>query len=306
MRLISIQDVENGVEHTRTTADQHVLVLAAEEHQRTTMPLRKKAASLSSSSAAARAGIEETTRTLQGLETRLRLFEDHQRTTATDIAAAEREHATFTSRLGGQRGFQRTPAPANPATFVAPAAQQPLAPANLATPVAPAARQPPASANLATSVAPAARQPALAHLATLVAPPIRSLWSGTPPRSPPLPLRRDLSAPPPLPQPGPRLRYPLPSLFRLGQSCPRRPPENPQPPHPDRSWFRGHTGSLSPNRLPRPEMIPTWSSASRSSCSKTSTSHPTSGSPLKSLRRMCTLPSINSTGADAGFATPWI
>ena len=151
------------------TADQHALALAAEEHQRTIMPLRKKAASLSSSSAAARAGIKETARTLRELETRLRLLEDHQRATAADIAAAEREYTTFTSRLGGQTGSQR-PAPANPATLVAPAAQQPLAPANFATSVTPAARQPPASANLATSVAPAAWHPALANLTTSVAP----------------------------------------------------------------------------------------------------------------------------------------
>ena len=92
-------------------------------------------------------------------------------------------------------------------------------------------------------------------------PPSHSLWLLAPPRSPLLPPRRDRSVPPLLPQPGPW--YPLPPPLRLGLPCPRRlleNPANPRPPHPDRSWSRGLTGSPNTYRSPRHGMMPTWSS----------------------------------------------
>ena len=68
MMLVSLQDVEGGVEQARTTADQQALVLATDEHERTIQPLRVKAATLTSSSDAARAEIQETARTLREYE----------------------------------------------------------------------------------------------------------------------------------------------------------------------------------------------------------------------------------------------
>ena len=200
------------------TADQHALALATEERQRTIMPLRKKAASLSSSSTAARAGIEETTQTLRELKTRLRLLENQERATAADIAAAEREYATFTSRVGGQKGSQRPPSDH-------PAAQQPPATANLATFVAPAAQKPPATANLATFVAPAAQQ--------LLAPTTSAVFTvqtTTQRRQTPTPATVKPSAPTAPTPLGPPCR-PQPPPHR-GRSLPHATAVNPCPNHP--------------------------------------------------------------------------
>ena len=60
--------VEEGIEHARTTADQHALDLATAEQERLILPLRTKAAALDSSSAATRAGIWDTARTLKEYE----------------------------------------------------------------------------------------------------------------------------------------------------------------------------------------------------------------------------------------------
>ena len=150
MRLVSLRDVEDGVAHARSTADQHTLDMAAAGHERLLIPLRTKIAALDCTSATTRAGIEETTRTLREHEARLASLEAQNCSTAAAIAVAERNRASFISGLSAQQS-----ASANPATSVAPAARQPAS-ANLATSVAPAAQQP-ASANLATSVAPATR-----------------------------------------------------------------------------------------------------------------------------------------------------
>ena len=253
LKSVSLHDVEEGIANARTsadqlaknTADQHALNLATAEHERLLLPLQKKLDSLDRTSATTRAGMADTTRTLREYEARLASVEAQKCSTVAAFAVAKRNHTSYTS---GLCAHSRQPPPV-------PAAQPG---ATLATFVAPAAQQPPTSANLATFVPPAARQPALANLATLVAPLPLSLWLRIPPRFPPLSLRRDLWFPPPLPQPGPRL-----SLFQLGQPCRRRPPENPRPPHPGRSWSRVHTGSLSANRLSLPKMTPTSSCASQ-------------------------------------------
>ena len=65
MRLVSLRDVEEGIEHARTTADQHALDLAIAKHERLLLPLRTKAVTLDSSSEATRAGIRDTARTLK-------------------------------------------------------------------------------------------------------------------------------------------------------------------------------------------------------------------------------------------------
>ena len=252
MRLISLHDVEDGVAHARSTADKRALDMAAAEHERLIIPLREKFTALDRTSTTTRAGLQETTRTLKEHETRLASLEAQKRSTTAAIAVAERAHASYLSGLSAQQ-----PAPANPATFVAPAAQQPPAAANLVTFVTPAARQP-ASANLASFVAPVYVS-RLWPTSRLRSPPLpRSLWLRTPPWSPPLSLRRDLWVLPPLPQSNPRL-----SLFQIGQPCRRRPPENPRPPHPGRSWSRVHTGSLNANRPPLPKMTPTSSCPSQ-------------------------------------------
>ena len=154
MRLVSLRDVEDGVAHARSTADQHALDMSAAEHERLIIPLREKFTALDRTSATTRAGLQETTRTLREHEARLASLEAQKRSTAAAIAVARRTHASYISGLSAQQ-----PAPANPAILVAPAAQQPLAPANLATFVAPTTQQPLAPANLATSVVPAAQQP---------------------------------------------------------------------------------------------------------------------------------------------------
>ena len=101
MRLVSLRDVEEGIEHARTTtdqlaiitADQHALDLAAAEHERLPLPLRKKVATLDRTSATTRAGIEDTTRTLREHEARLASLEAQKRSTAAAIAVTERNHA---------------------------------------------------------------------------------------------------------------------------------------------------------------------------------------------------------------------
>ena len=169
MMLVSLQDVEEGVEQARTTADQQALDLATDEHERVIQPLRVKAAALISSSDAARAGIQETARTLREYEARLKSLDAQQRSNDAVIAVAERNHATYISQLCAQGSSQRPPpahaasrppAPANSATFGVPTAQQPLATVNLATFVVSAATQPlgttaPAAARASATTAPA-------------------------------------------------------------------------------------------------------------------------------------------------------
>ena len=169
MMLVSLQGAEEGVEQARTIADPQALNLATDEHERAIQPLRAKAATLTSSSDAARAGIQETTRTLREYEARLKSLEAQQRSNDAVIAVAERNHATYISQLCAQGSSQRPPpahaasrppAPANHATFVVPAAQQPPATVNLATFVVPAATQPlgttaPATARVSATTAPA-------------------------------------------------------------------------------------------------------------------------------------------------------
>ena len=154
------------MEQARTSADQHALDLAAAEHERMILPLRTKAATLDSSSEAARAGIQDTARTLKEYEARLNSIEAQKRSNAAAIAVAECNHATYISQLCAHsrqpppvRAASQPPALANPAIFVAPAAQQPPASANPETLVAPATQQNPATANLATFVVPATMQP---------------------------------------------------------------------------------------------------------------------------------------------------
>ena len=73
MMLAFLQEVEEGVEQAHTTADQQVLDLATAEHERMILPLRAKAATLAFSSEAARAGIQDTARTLKEYKARLKL-----------------------------------------------------------------------------------------------------------------------------------------------------------------------------------------------------------------------------------------
>ena len=94
MMLVSLQDVEDGVEQARTTADQQALDLATDEHERAIQPLRATAATLTSSSDAARAGIQKTARTLREDEARLESIEAQQRSNDAVIAVDERNHAT--------------------------------------------------------------------------------------------------------------------------------------------------------------------------------------------------------------------
>ena len=71
MMLVSLRDVEEGIEYAQTTADQHALDLTTVEHERLILPLRTKAAVSDSSSAATRAGTRDTARTLKEYEARL-------------------------------------------------------------------------------------------------------------------------------------------------------------------------------------------------------------------------------------------
>ena len=161
MMLVSLHDVEEGIKHALTSADQHALDLATVEHERTILPLRAKAATLDCSSEATRTGIRDTSPNLKKYEARLNSLKAQNRSTTAAIAVAERNHNTYISQLCAH---SRQPPPV-------PAAQQPPASANLATSVPPAAQQPPASANLATYVAPAAQQtPATTNLSTFVVP----------------------------------------------------------------------------------------------------------------------------------------
>ena len=188
------------MEQARTTADQQALDLATDEHERAIQPLRAKAATLTSSSDAARAGIQETAQTLGEYEARHKSIEAQRRPNDAVIAVTERNHATYTSQLCAQgssrrpppaRAASKPPAPANPATFIVPAAQQSLATANLATFVVPAATQPPAPATSAVSTALAATQPlgttapAAARPTATTAPVVAfSAWTNMPPLAP--------------------------------------------------------------------------------------------------------------------------
>ena len=126
MKLVCFHDVEQGLAHARvsadhtssTTSDKHALDLATAEHERLLVPLREKLTTLDRHSATARAGLEDTTRTLQERETRLASLEDQNRSTAAAIAVAERAHVSFLSGFSVQQ-----PAPTNPATVFAPAAR---------------------------------------------------------------------------------------------------------------------------------------------------------------------------------------
>ena len=132
MMLVSLQEVEDGVEQARTTADQQALDLATDEHERAIQSMRAKAAILTSSSDATRAGNQETAWTLREYEARFKSIEAQRRSNDAVIAVAERNHATYISQLCAQGSSRRPPpahaasqppAPANPATFVVPAAQ---------------------------------------------------------------------------------------------------------------------------------------------------------------------------------------
>ena len=160
MMMVSLRDVEEGIEHARTTANPHSLDLATAEHERPLLLLRTKAVALNRSSETPRAGIRGTAGTLREHEARLTSLEAQNRSTAVAIAVAERNHTTYISQLCSH---SRQPPPV-------PVAQQPPASAKLATSVAPAAQQSPASTNNVTTVAPAAQQPASANLVTFVAP----------------------------------------------------------------------------------------------------------------------------------------
>ena len=110
MRLVSLRDVEDGIAHARTTADQHALDLAAAELERLLLPLRTKIAALDRTSVTTRAGIEDTTRTLRGHEARLASLEAQKRSTAAAIAVAERNHASYVSTLPATAARSRCPA----------------------------------------------------------------------------------------------------------------------------------------------------------------------------------------------------
>ena len=93
--LVSLGDVEEGIEKARTTADQHALDLATAEHERMILPLRAKDATLDSSSEAAHGGIQDTARTLKEYEARLNSIEAQKRSNAAAIAVDERNHAAY-------------------------------------------------------------------------------------------------------------------------------------------------------------------------------------------------------------------
>ena len=99
MRLVSLRDVEDGIAHARTTADQHALDMAAAEYERLLLPLRTKIAALDRTSVTTRAEIKDTTRTLSEHETRLASLEAQKRSTAAAIAVTERDHASYISGL---------------------------------------------------------------------------------------------------------------------------------------------------------------------------------------------------------------
>ena len=189
------------------------------------------------SSETTRAGIQDTARTLTEHEARLAYLEAQKRSTAAAIAVAERNHATYISRLCAH---SRQPPPVS-------AAQQPPASANLATFVAPPAQQP-ASANLATFVAPTAQHP-LAPATSAIS----TGLAGTRPLGTTVPAATRPSA-----TIAPAVTF----SARPNIRC--RPTENPRPPHPGRSLSRVSTGSPFANRLPPPTTIPTWSFASPS------------------------------------------
>ena len=170
MLQVSIEDIEDGIEHAKTTADQRALDLATDEHDQVVKPLKAKANVLHTSADAARADIRASKRALQEVEARIETIIAQQQSTDAAITAAERHHESCISGLRAQ-GNTRVPptaptalqslASATSATYVAPTASQSLASAISATYVAPAAPQPPASAKPATNVAFAVPQPAV-------------------------------------------------------------------------------------------------------------------------------------------------
>ena len=95
MMMVSFRDVEEGIEHARTTADQHALDLATAEHERLFLPLRTEAAALDRSSETTRAGIRDTVP--RAHEARLTSLEAQKCATAAVIAVAERNHTTYIS-----------------------------------------------------------------------------------------------------------------------------------------------------------------------------------------------------------------
>ena len=109
MMLMSLQDVEDGVEQAQTTADQQALDLATDEHEQAIQPLRAKAATLTSSSDAARARIQETARTLREYEARLKSIETQRRSNDAVIAVAKQNHETYISQLCAQGSSQLSP-----------------------------------------------------------------------------------------------------------------------------------------------------------------------------------------------------
>ena len=165
MLQVSIEDIEDGIEHAKATADQRALDLATDEYDQVIKRLKAKTTLLHTSADAAWAVIRESRRTLRESEARLEIIVAQQRSTDAAIAAAERHHEFS---ISGQRaqGNSRVPAPAttasqflastNSATYTASAAPQPPASAKPATYVAPAAPQPPAKTKLTANTAPAA------------------------------------------------------------------------------------------------------------------------------------------------------
>ena len=269
--LVSLRDVEEGIEHARTTADQHALDLANTEHKRLILPLRAKTATPDSSSDATRAGIRDTARTLKEYEERLNSLEAQKRSTAAAIVVAKRNHNTYISQICAHSrqpppvpATQQPPASANPATVVAPAAQQPPASPNPRLLSLPLHSRPWLRPTLQLLSLPLPSCPRLEPISQLLSPPLPSRpWLRPTSRLLSFPLRRSLWVPPFLPRLGPRPPLPRLSLFQLGPTCRCRPPENTWPPqHPSRSWSRVPTGSSLTNHLPPPTTIPTWSSAS--------------------------------------------
>ena len=134
---ISLQDVEASLVHARaaadvgdpasTAADACALSVAEEEHALVMQPLQARAASLDSAHA--------------DFWGRLRHVETQRRSTAADMATAERQHKTFASNI---RADSRQPPPARAATRPA----VPAASVTFSVPTAPQWRPTPAPATL--------------------------------------------------------------------------------------------------------------------------------------------------------------
>ena len=70
MMLISIDDVEDGIEEARTTANQQALDLVTDKHTKIIQPLREKATLLHTSADSSRTGIRES----RGISEKIRPF----------------------------------------------------------------------------------------------------------------------------------------------------------------------------------------------------------------------------------------